>query len=353
MDKAYVSYTDSRGNIFDLMVDDSKRIQTANFHEYSWDKDVIESQFGEKLKAWKKDALNLEVTIIFDGLDREKDLNDFHDALEYDIFNNSPGRLRWGSETNNYYIDCYGISSKTYPTEEKTNTSTSNDVTFYCPSPWWKKETVLSSFSRFSLEEQKVYIVPSATPFSSGWLSTTDGGEAFTPVSGMIYKIQSEGDYQNHKVYWNDSTYVDITPEYGKTYDMAYDYAYDYDVDYDTYLSIYNDNILGSSFVMVITGPATNPIVKISNNNGYDEVNVGINTEVSAGGILIIDSTDKTVTKVNADGTTENCFGARNLETGYLWNKVPPGTSFVSWDGTFDFVIKLIEERSEPKWLSD
>ena len=133
LNTANVVYEDSRGNSFDLMVKDTMRIKTASFHEYEWTKEVTDKRFGERLRAWGKDAKQYPVTILFEGSNREELLNTFHDALEYDLINMSPGTLHW----NDYYIECYGISSKTYP-DSNDKLATANDVVFYCPSPWWK-----------------------------------------------------------------------------------------------------------------------------------------------------------------------------------------------------------------------
>jgi len=59
------------------------------------------------------------------------------------------------------------------------------------------------------------------------------------------------------------------------------------------------------------------------------------------------------VLKYMPDDSVINCFGARNLDTGYLWNRIPYGPNRITWDGSFKFDLQLIEERSEPKWLMD
>lgn len=58
----------------------------------------------------------------------------------------------------------------------------------------------------------EAYIVSGSTALSSGWLSTTSGGTAFTPQTGKIYVIMSSGSYQNKQYRWGGSTYVLCNP---------------------------------------------------------------------------------------------------------------------------------------------
>lgn len=179
---------------------------------------------------------------------------------------------------------------------------------------------------------------------------TAADGTPITPQEGMIYIIQ-EGAYKDHEFIWNGEEYLDLTPAINKAYDLSYPYEYDYKADFESYLTLTNDNILGSSYIAVIYGPCTNPDIILANDGDEDDVEIAINTDVPAGGRLVVDMTDKTVTKYMPDGSIINAFGQRDLDAGYLWTKVPYGLSHVIWDGSFDFDLLLIEERSEPKWL--
>lgn len=58
----------------------------------------------------------------------------------------------------------------------------------------------------------EAYIVSGSTALSSGWLSTTSNGTAFTPETGKIYVIMSSGSYQNKQYRWGGSTYVLCNP---------------------------------------------------------------------------------------------------------------------------------------------
>ena len=58
------------------------------------------------------------------------------------------------------------------------------------------------------------YIVTGSTPFTSGWLSASDGGSALTPVDGQLYKVVTDGEYYEHVYKWSDddSTYYEQYP---------------------------------------------------------------------------------------------------------------------------------------------
>ena len=340
--KAEISYTDSRGNVFDLMSDGIRRIKSASFHEFTWDREVGTKRFGEKIYAFKKGAAQYSATIYFDGPKREKNLNAFHDAIEYDIVRNEPGTLRW----EDYTIDCFVVQSKTYPADEKFGAPAANDVVFYCPDPFWKK---IQSYSTYTANDRPIMDVNLASSNPISFLNLS--GQPVIPVEGTIYICRSEGQYLNHEFIWIDDAYVDTTPSYIKAYDESYQYEYDYKVDFESYLTLHNDNELGSSYIAIVYGPCTNPDIIIANDGYEDDLEIAINTDVPAGGRLVVDMTDKTVTKYMPDGSVINCFGQRNLDAGYLWTKVPYGLSHVIWDSSFDFDLLLIEERSEPKWL--
>ena len=55
------------------------------------------------------------------------------------------------------------------------------------------------------------YIVSGSTAFSAGWLSATDGGDAFTPETGKIYVVLTTGEYLNKTYRWSGTVYVEIS----------------------------------------------------------------------------------------------------------------------------------------------
>lgn len=141
--------------------------------------------------------------------------------------------------------------------------------------------------------------------------------------------------------------------EYGKRVETErtegnnLDYSFDYNFDYTSNASndiIENESFVASDFRMIIYGPCINPSVNVA---GHE---YSVNTPVSEGDMIIIDSSAKTVTMELESGKTENCFNKRNKKS-YIFKKIPEGMSNVFWNKDFDFDIILLEERGEPKWI--
>ena len=124
------------------------------------------------------------------------------------------------------------------------------------------------------------------------------------------------------------------------------DFHFDYPFDFASSVSrkeVSNTGFVGSNFRMVIYGACTNPAVTIANHT-YQ-----VNCDVDEGEYLTIDSVSKKIYVTAVDGTTTNVFNLRNRDS-YVFEKIAPGTSHVTWEGDFGFDITLLEERSEPKW---
>jgi len=124
--------------------------------------------------------------------------------------------------------------------------------------------------------------------------------------------------------------------------DYPMDFRYDYFSDMTT-KAAKNTGFVPSNFKLVIYGACVNPSVSIA-----DHV-YQVNCIVGEGEYLTIDSSAKKIYLTARDGTTSNRFNNRNRSS-YVFEKIPPGQNFVSWNGEFGFDVILLEERSEPKW---
>ena len=102
----------------------------------------------------------------------------------------------WNIVTNKY--EAYSITGVFYdmPADTPPNTS--------------KTETVTEDVDQYMdlNTGMDVYIVEGSTPQSSGWLSISEGGTALTPMEGVLYVIQTEGQYKNSKWLWNTTNTV-------------------------------------------------------------------------------------------------------------------------------------------------
>lgn len=128
-----LKYTSSNGQVFDLKVG-KFRTRTADYHNYSWTPQFITQQYGTSVYRFDKAAQTYKTTMsVFGSLvERRQFLNLLHAAFEHDIFTLTPGRITHGM----YYIDCFITASNTYYTKPWTN----NDLSIYCPSPFWKRD---------------------------------------------------------------------------------------------------------------------------------------------------------------------------------------------------------------------
>lgn len=133
------------------------------------------------------------------------------------------------------------------------------------------------------------------------------------------------------------------TLEQGKSnLDYPYDHPYDYATDV-LLRKLTNTGYAETNFRIVFYGECENPKCYIGKN--LYEVFVSL----EKGEYLTIDSKKKTIVLTHRDGREENCFKKRNRDH-YIFQKIPPGESDVTWDGDYGFDIFVIEERSEPKW---
>ena len=125
--------------------------------------------------------------------------------------------------------------------------------------------------------------------------------------------------------------------------DYPYDYPHGFKNGYAS-SQINNTSFVASNFVMTIFGHVQNPSIII----GGHEYNV--NVTVGTAEHLKIDSINKTIVLVKANGEHVNCFNNRNRES-YIFEKIPSGISpITSINQGIQFNITLLEERSEPKW---
>lgn len=125
------------------------------------------------------------------------------------------------------------------------------------------------------------------------------------------------------------------------------DYPYDYSYDYANNLvnqKIVNDNYTSSDFEMTIYGSCENPTISIGQHT------YSVETSLITGEYLKINSSTKKVYKVKNNGDTINLFSKKGRDF-YIFEKIPSGILNVAWSGGFGFDVKLLSERSEPKWI--
>ena len=123
----------------------------------------------------------------------------------------------------------------------------------------------------------------------------------------------------------------------------GYVYGYPYNYASSANKSFFNDALSDSDFKLTIYGTASNPSIYLG------EHLYSVETGIEANEYLEIDSNDKTVQKVLANGTRVSVLEFRNRDN-YIFKKVPISTVSVGWNNSFGFDLTIFDERSEPKW---
>ena len=283
-----VQYISSRGNVFNLLDFDSAKLQAANFHDYSWDKDVVKRQFGELVSRFTKKAQSYDCTFKFRGSPnyRRQLIEALHFETEYDIVHGKLGRIVWGSD----YIECFMVTSKTNP-EDEGLVYTENKAKFYCPYPFW-------------IEEQLIEIYPSDNSFID------EDAKGYEPSVGR------------------------------------YGYPYGYSAGSNS-LSIEVDHYAPCDFKLIAYGPTTS--VSFTINNDIHEVDYGLRANQY---MVIDSRQNTPLNRqcyvVDESGRITNVFDYRNPEH-ELFKKIPSGNIVLTYAKTYGIQLTLFKERSEPR----
>lgn len=150
--------------------------------------------------------------------------------------------------------------------------------------------------------------------------------------------------------YWIKESHYSYAARGQETVDSedAYmDYPYDHSYDYASAILAYTADNMGFSeadFKMTIMGPCSAPEITIAG-HPYK-----VNTELSSGEMLVIDSAARKVYKIMVNGEQVNQFHLRDRRNS-VFKKIPAGSNAVTWNGSFAFELTLYEGRSEPRWI--
>ncbi|MBR3236965.1 MAG: hypothetical protein IKF99_15580 [Oscillospiraceae bacterium] len=151
------------------------KTRSANFHEYSWNPDVFQFDYGAQIKRFLKDPITYSATLEIRGsvADKRAWLDDFHLRCDLDILHQTPGKLYWGD----MYIECYIISTSTEP--DKGNVTASNEIGIYCPYPSWIYPVTYAR--SVYVKEQVQSIIANFLPDASGEVIITDASTISAP----------------------------------------------------------------------------------------------------------------------------------------------------------------------------
>lgn len=285
-------YVSSNGIAFDLHDFDSAKLKTADFHDVSWEPEVVNKQYGTTINRWTKPAQAYECTFRFKGdpAKRKKQIDDFIFATENDIAKNYPGRIYW----NDQYIQVYFSSHNCYPIDSGMGW-TELKGKFYAPFPFW-------------IEEKHYHIDPSDPLYPEGGLPVDVKG--YPTDRGLCY---------------------------------SYTYSYPLNVNSKIY---YVDSPIGADFRVVISGPVPRVKILIAGNN-YE-----VDYPLRRGEKLIVDSRDtlpldKKCYVLQENETEINVFDYRDPSSS-LFKRLPGGEVIIVCTQPYIMDITLFLERSGP-----
>lgn len=140
----------------------------------------------------------------------------------------------------------------------------------------------------------------------------------------------------------------------------ALDFPHDFDYDYGgsgANRTVTVAGLLPADVRMTIYGPVTNPRVVVA--QGEFSNTYSAKVAVPGGSRLVIDGSShpKSIQLIGTYGEVEDRFadGVRGEGAGsgsYCFEPLRPGTSTVSWDGSFGFTLTAFREEGEPPWSS-
>ena len=267
--------------------------------DYQWSYATKEYRRGKVIAGFAKDIAKDNLVLHILGKTeayRNLAVDEFNNIIEKDIYDGKAGRIWFRdpkvSEANDkgWFTYCYILGSDNQR--------------------WHRGMPVVKKTIAYTREKQAWYHITSRSTFKD-----------------------SEDEYEPEHV---DGV---------KSFDDSYDFGYDYLWNSQSMTSVVNPSVLGSEFVVTIQGPVNDPQIEIG-----DTV-IHVDIEVPDGAYLEVDSTKKTVILKLADGTIINAFGARDLEYN-IFRRIDSGANAIQWNGAFLWTITLIEERSEPRWLT-
>ncbi|MBQ3230417.1 MAG: hypothetical protein IJB49_05300 [Clostridia bacterium] len=130
--------------------------------------------------------------------------------------------------------------------------------------------------------------------------------------------------------------------QYGKRYNGRY--PYQYGTGYANKI-LYNDHHSEAPAIITIYGPCEDPQIYIAGNlYGISGAGAG------DGERIVLDQLERTIYRVSVKGETTNLFDYR-IKTSDQFIPIPSGDVAVQFSGEFGFDVKLMQQRSEPKWI--
>lgn len=140
----------------------------------------------------------------------------------------------------------------------------------------------------------------------------------------------------------------------------ALDYSHDFDYDYGgsgANRTVTLGGLVPADVRLTIFGPCVDPRIVVSQGDVSNTYSAKVT--VPGGSRLVIDGSShpKSIKLIGTYGEVDDRFadGVRGEGAGsgsYCFEPLLPGTSTVSWDGSFGFTLTAYREEGEPPWSS-
>lgn len=149
-----------------------------------------------------------------------------------------------------------------------------------------------------------------------------------TPIDAPEYEFS---------VKWKDGDTQTYKP------DFELPFPFDLDIDRMAASVITNEQLSPAHFLLVVHGPIDSIEFSIGEND------YSINTSLTAGQTLTIDTMNELIYKTLADGTTVDAMQYVS-DTSNVFEPIPPGENQVEWQDGISFSLTLFEQRKVPLW---
>ena len=259
---------------------------------------------GGRIRGWRRGGVIDKILPLAICAKTESDANDLKnklfsvaeaDILEKNLTTNTAGRLY----VNGYYLDCY-IYGQSFTKWNVSERFLLVDCNVKSETGLWKKRLNTLHFQ------------------SSGVSELPDDTQGASPIPGDTWVGGTKGYYYGYPYGYEKPTH-------------------EYEISNKTGSKLgWTATVYGSTSNIAFTLGGIRRVVNVS-------LAYGEKLEIKALQF------EKTIYKVKADGTRENCFASQRFETD-LFAPIGTGSQFVVWDGVLEFMLTPIVERSSPEW---
>lgn len=204
------------------------------------------------------------------------------------------------------------------------------DVTQLTPGTVWSKAV------DGSLWEAKAYVL----------VSDPSDVKPLVRMTTKLTLVLVEGVWRHASPY----QFMPISRSKGVDLDYPYDFKHDYGPSSITGVAS-NKSLVSCPVSLTFYGPVANPSVAMGGNL-YQ-----VKQSVPAGGYLVVDGLEHTVTMTTSTGVVTNEFehamrGDGQGTGNYIFEPLPPGDITVGWDGSYGLDLTIFDEEGAPPWMS-